>query len=256
MPMFTIVFSRIFLNETQTLPVYLSVVPIILGVCIATATETSFDLGGLISALVATMGFSCLNIFTKKSLKETGMHHLRMLHIITKITFLLFVPIWAFVDFRNILGDETVMKSENMTRSVVLLLMAGFSNFAMNVIAFTLIASITPVSYAVANATKRIVIIASSLFFLQNPVTTSNLCGMMVAVLGVLMYNKTKYDQTMAKRRESILPNVRSDSNLFRHNLHLSPLHRTHTELDVHNHFTILPSNGQFHNSPNLRHPY
>lgn len=77
-----------------------------------------------------------------------------------------------------------------MTRSVVLLLMAGFSNFAMNVIAFTLIASITPVSYAVANATKRIVIIASSLFFLQNPVTTSNLCGMMVAVLGVLMYNK------------------------------------------------------------------
>jgi len=37
------------------------------------------------------------------------MHHLRMLHIITKITFLLFVPIWAFVDFRNILGDETVV---------------------------------------------------------------------------------------------------------------------------------------------------
>lgn len=72
----------------------------------------------------------------------------------------------------------------------------------------------------------------------------------------VSSYLQTKYDQTMAKRRESILPNVRSDSNLFRHNLHLSPLHRTHTELDVHNHFTILPSNGQFHNSPNLRHPY
>jgi len=58
--------------------VYLSVVPIILGVCIATATETSFDLGGLISALVATMGFSCLNIFTKK---VTPSYVLQYLHI-------------------------------------------------------------------------------------------------------------------------------------------------------------------------------
>lgn len=214
MPLFTVILSRILMKEKQTKIVYFSLVPIILGVTIATLTEISFDIIGFGSAIIATMGFSLQNIFSKKVLKDTGIHHLRLLHLLGKLALFMFLPIWFFVDFFAILKHPVfvsesffflqilqnnlhffffVLKVNVDYRVIILLFTDGVLNWLQNIIAFSVLSIVTPLTYAVASASKRIFVIAVSLLILGNPVTKLNVFGMLLAILGVLCYNRAKY---------------------------------------------------------------
>ncbi|KAL8604689.1 hypothetical protein ACOMHN_017648 [Nucella lapillus] len=185
--------------------------------------------------MVAARGGKSLG---SQCLKETGYHHLQLLILISRIATACFLPCWALWDLPRILHNTEFLQSGRVVQTLVLLLCDGVFNMMHNVFAFTVLALVTPLSYAVANATKRIVIISGSIIILQNTVSPINAVGMLVAVLGVLCYNKAKYDQMMAARRQKILPYVHSDSNLA----HLGVPHLPHSKSDAN-----FLSNGQAH---------
>ncbi|CAF1011151.1 unnamed protein product [Rotaria sp. Silwood1] len=214
MPLFTVFLSRLILHEKQTMPVYLSLIPVVVGVIIATMTEISFNMTGLISALLSTFGFSLQNIYSKKSLKDIAIHHFILLSLLAKIGSCLFIPFWFYYDGTDIYYNQKYHEYNLVIRVLFYLILDGILNFIHNVVAFTMISLVSPLSYSIANSTKRIVVISISLLILQNPVSITNIIGMSLAVFGVMLYNKAKYDQRRAQHKEAVLPLVRSEPAL------------------------------------------
>ena len=58
--------------------------------------------------------------------------------------------------------------------------------------------------------TKRISIVTVSIILIGNQVTASNVCGMLMAILGVFYYNKVKYEENKAR---STLPTTMTPSS-------------------------------------------
>ncbi|XP_003372042.1 solute carrier family 35 member E1 [Trichinella spiralis] len=199
----TVVCARFIMGEKQTKLIYMSLIPILLGVMIATVSEMSFSAVGLCSALCSTFTYALMNAYVKKVIKDTGLHHVRLLGLIAQTSCILLLPVWLIID----VSRYGIVEVGFSKLTVCCLVSAsGFLNFAQNVCTFSLINQLSVLSYAIANVTKRIIVISSSLITLKNPVTPVNVGGMLLAVVGVFGY--TQANQLMKSELSKLPYNI------------------------------------------------
>lgn len=129
---------------------------------------------------------------------------MRLLFVLGRLALFMFLPVWLIYDFNSLLNE---LASSSITYNIVgLSIIDGVLNWLQNIIAFSVMSIVTPLTYAVASASKRIFVIAITLFILGNPVTGLNVFGMTLAIVGVLLYNMAKYNQKQTQKREALLP--------------------------------------------------
>ena len=79
------------------------------------------------------------------------------------------------------------------------LLISGFSYYCYNEVAFWILGSISPMTHAVGNTVKRVIIILASILILKAPISNYGMLGSTIAVLGTFAYSAASNQAKSAK---------------------------------------------------------
>lgn len=191
-PVFTVVFSSV-LGDTYPLPVWLSIIPIVLGCSLAAVTEVSFNFGGLWGALISNVGFVLRNIYSKKSLQNfKEVDGLNLYGWITIISTLYLFPVAIFVEGSQWVGGyykaiETIGKPSTFYLWVMV---SGVFYHLYNQSSYQALDDISPLTFSVGNTMKRVVVIIATVLVFKNPVRPLNALGSAIAIFGTFLYSQ------------------------------------------------------------------
>nr|GMC93510.1 phosphoenolpyruvate/phosphate translocator 2, chloroplastic-like [Ipomoea batatas] len=196
-PFFTVLLSAALLGQWPSLWVVLSLVPIVGGVALASFSEASFNWIGFSSAMASNLTNQSRNVFSKIFMdkEEEALDNINLFSVITIISFI-------FLTSFAILMEGARFTSSNLQYAAsqgfsardlwVRSLLAGFCFHSYQQVSYMILHMVSPVSHAVGNCVKRVVVIVSSVIFFQTPVSPINSLGTTIALAGVFLYSRVK----------------------------------------------------------------
>ncbi|KAM8927451.1 solute carrier family 35 member E2B [Pelodytes ibericus] len=195
-PIFTVIMSRLILGEYTGMMVNLSLLPVMAGLALCTATEISFNLLGF-SAALSTNIMDCLqNVFSKKLLSGDKYRFSppELQFYTSAAAVIMLIPTWIFFMDVPLIGRSG--KTFNYSWDViVLLLIDGVLFHLQSVTAYALMGKISPVTFSVASTVKHALSIWLSIIVFGNKITSLSAIGTVFVIIGVMLYNKARQHQ-------------------------------------------------------------
>jgi solute carrier family 35 protein E1 len=195
-PVVTCALNALLLGQVLPLPVYLTLLPIIGGVAIASMKELSFTVLALCAAMLSNVSSAARGVLSKKTMsgKQIGenLDAVNLYAVLTAMSTCILIPLMlavegtaAFSAFNDVVKAGTYTKKALLT----MLGLGGASYYAYNEVAFQALGRVNPVTHAVGNTIKRVVIIVASVIAFKTPMSTGSIIGSSIAIAGTLMYS-------------------------------------------------------------------
>jgi len=177
---------------------YLTLVPIVGGVALASLKELSFTWLGFIAAMVSNLSSALRGILAKKTMGGgvgENMTEANIYAVLTILATLFILPITFAME-----PPAMVMKTVNAALGTGLTakymwtnsLLAGAFYYLYNEVAFLALGRVNPVTHAIGNTVKRVVIIIASVIAFKTPISTLGIIGSAIAISGTLLYSLAK----------------------------------------------------------------
>ena len=213
-PFFTAVLSIIFLKKGLTFSASLTLIPIVFGVILSSVTELSFSWACLIAGVFANI-FSAARVIrmkqqqnqakqvTNQTEKKTKLSTENYYSILTILSFMLLVPVTYFLEgkqIHNTIGllqdvitsDKSSMPGltfDKVIHGYRYALVSGILFYIYNELSFSVLAEVSPITHAICNTLKRVVVIVASILFLGDKFTPLKGLGALISMIGVFLYS-------------------------------------------------------------------
>merc|ERR1712125_237228 len=153
-------------------------------------------MGALAAAMLSNVSSAARGVLSKKTMsgKKIGenLDAQNLYAVLTAMSTIILIPFMLGIEGLGFFkGFSDVVASGEYTKKalVALLGLGGASYYAYNEVAFLALGKVNPVTHAVGNTIKRVVIIAASVVAFKTPMSTGSIIGSSIAIAGTLLYS-------------------------------------------------------------------
>lgn len=194
-PAFGALGSALVLGEVYSPGVYATLLPIISGVALSAVTQLQFSWPGFLFAMLSNVAFASRNIFSKMTMgefkKDETLSPQNIYGIMSVMALLIELPFALAIEGLPMLPSA---------RIGYLLAGSGVFYTLYNTVSFMALGRTGVVTHAVGNILKRASVIVVSIMVFRTPIKLLNGIGMVVALLGTMLYSLVK-QRFMAKQK-------------------------------------------------------
>eukprot|EP00741_Cyanophora_paradoxa_P015836 tig00020904_g15288.t2 len=188
-PACTVLLQVFFLKVRFDTRVYVSLIPIVGGVMLASYTEANFNWPGFLSALAACWT-TALQTVLSSIMMNRSMDPINLLYYMAPMSFLILAPAAAFVE-----GGEIIARGIFRTEGLVLVLfISGALAFLLNWSTFLAIQNTSSLTFNVSGNLKSVIAIILSVVVFRNEIGPLNAFGCFIALAGVIWYGLLRHE--------------------------------------------------------------
>jgi drug/metabolite transporter (DMT)-like permease len=191
-PFFTAVFAYIMTVKRESWITYLTLVPVVTGVVIASGGEPSFHLFGFIMCIGATAARALKTVLQGILLSSEGekLNSMNLLLYMAPIAVILLLPATLFME-DNVVGVTIELARKDFT-IVWLLLFNSCLSYFVNLTNFLVTKHTSALTLQVLGNAKGAVAVVVSILIFKNPVSVTGMLGYTLTVIGVILYSESK----------------------------------------------------------------
>lgn len=196
---FTILVQRVVFRQEASTAVKLTLVPILLGVGLATVHDVSVNLVGTFFAILAVVFTTFSQFFTQRYQGVLECNAMQLLYLTSPLIcagMLLLAPFFDnLTEFRAFMAAGG--GGENKAAVLAWVAVSCVLAFGVNVSNYLVLGKSSPLTYQVLGHLKTVLILVLGFTLFHTPVSARQALGVFFALVGVISYTETKRKQSL-----------------------------------------------------------